>query len=169
MSPYKVFQLAQKAWKTALNAQDQIAALFSQIVTALLATRTFTNSGAIVAASSIFAPAITDLTALPSPSGLFLVSGVVFCRHSNVDTATVFQLIRDPGTGGATLIGPAITADSSHVNANVSMAIPPVVDNPGIGASHTYAVRVSTAVGTVQVLAANEAAVTVEALPPSTV
>lgn len=121
------------------------------------------NSAAVVAAASIVAPAATDLPlVVPAASGRFLVSAVAFVRHSAVDIPCVFQLIRDPA-GAATLIGPAITSDSSHVQANASATIPPFIDTPG-AAVHKWALRVSTASGTVQVLAANEALVTVQEL-----
>lgn len=122
------------------------------------------NSATIAAAASIVAPAVGDLPAQSSAFDEFLVSAVAYVRHSAVDHAMTAQLIEDPG-GAASLFGPVITFDSSHVNANGNVAIPPVKRTPGEGAVRKYAMIITNgAAGTVTVLAANEAQVTVQPL-----
>jgi hypothetical protein len=161
MSPYEAWKLAEKAWKTAMRALDIASA--SAFLTSAANTNSTTNSGAIGAAASIVVPAVGDLPTQSSIPKAFLVSGVVFARHSAVDTACTFQLIEDPA-GAATPFGPIITSDSSHVNANATAAIPPTKRVVPALAVRKYAVRVATAAGTVSVPALNEAEVTVQPL-----
>jgi hypothetical protein len=121
------------------------------------------NSGAVVAGASIVAPSAADFAAqapkvVSSTSKRVLLSGSAFVRHSAVDTAITCQYVRDPA-GANTAIGPIMTVDSSHVNANALASIAEFYDTPGAGV-RVYALRIATAAGTVTILAANEAMIT---------
>jgi hypothetical protein len=149
-----------RAWKTARHA----LLLAEGVVAAVAAAKTTVNSGAIPNANPMIAPAATDLTAAPSGYKRYKLSGAVFFRAAAVDTAFVCQFIQDPA-GVAAVVGPAFTVDSSHVNANGFCALPEIiVPAPGSGALK-WAIRVSSAGTNAQVLAANEASVTVTPLP----
>jgi hypothetical protein len=154
----KALRTAKHALMVASSAQTTLAE-----VSSAANTNSTVNSGAIVAAASIIAPAVADLPTQAAGPKAFLVSGVVFARHSAVDTAVTFQLIEDPA-GAATPFGPIVTADSSHVSANATATIPPTKRVVPALAVRKYAVRVATAAGTVSVLAINEAEVTVQPL-----
>jgi hypothetical protein len=121
------------------------------------------NSGAVGAAGSIVAPSAADFAAqapkvVSSTTPRVRLSGSAFVRHSAVDTAITAQYVRDPA-GANTAIGPIMTVDSSHVNANALASIAEYYDTPG-AAVRVYALRIATAAGTVTVLAANEAMIT---------
>lgn len=158
-APGSPFGTALKALKTALRAEEAAQAAISRAGGA----KTTVNSGAIAPGNPIVAPAATDLTAAPAGSPRYKVSVAGFFRSAAVDTAFVVQIIRDPA-GAATLIGPTITVDSSHVNANGAYCIPEYIDTPPTGAVLKYAARISSAGTNAQVLAANETMVTVTPL-----
>lgn len=156
----------ERAWKTARHA----LAIAEGVQSAILATgaaKTVMNSAAVPAGNPIFTPPAADFGAAmaPSPSGKFKVSVAGFFRATGptVDTAYVVQIVQDPG-GANTLIGPAITVDSSHVNANGAYAIPEIITTPAPGSVLIWAARISSAATNAEILAADETSVTVTPL-----
>jgi hypothetical protein len=148
-----------KAWKTAMRALDTATSVQSQLDSP---SKQVVNSAAVPAAESIVTPPTTDYGAaakLP-PSGKLALSGGAFVRASVIDTACTFQYIRDPD-GAAVPIGPVMTSDSSHVNANAQCTLPDWVDTPPTGAVLIYGVIVTCTGHTVEVLAANESSIRV--------
>lgn len=142
----------------------QIASSNQQNQVAAAAGRSVANSAAVAALQNITAPAPVDFTTnapgvVSSSSPRVRLSGAAYVRCSAVDTACTVQYVRDPA-GANTTIGPVLTMDSSHVNANVLLALPEFYDTPG-AAVRVYGLRIGTIGGqTVQVLAANEAMIT---------
>jgi len=158
-APASPFGTALKALKRALAALD----IASSQQSASNAATTTLNSGAIGANNPITIPAVADLPTAPPNFKRYKVSACGFFRAAAIDTAFVAQIIRDPA-GAAVLIGPAITCDSSHVNMNGQYSIPEIIDTPPAGAVLKYAVHLSSAATNAQVLAADEASVTVTPL-----
>jgi hypothetical protein len=150
------------AKRLALRAHELAsAAQAAQLASA--AGASVTNSGVVAAAASIVAPSAADFAAgapkvVTSTTPRVRLSGSAFVRHSAVDTAITAQYVRDPA-GANTAIGPIMTVDSSHVNANALASIAEFYDTPGAGV-RVYALRIATAAGTVTILAANEALIT---------
>ena len=160
-APASPFGTALKALKRAIQALDIASAAQS----ATAAATTVVNSAAIGQNNPIVAPAAGDLVAAPSGYPRYKISGAVFFRGLAVDTAFVAQLIQDPAPGGvATLVGPTFTVDTSHVNANGFVAIPEIIVPAPAAGALKWAIRISSAATNAQVLAANEASVTVTPL-----
>lgn len=148
-----------KAWKTAMRALDTATSVQSQIQSA---KKQVVNSGAVAPGQSIITPPVADFgtPAVLPPSGKLELSGGAFVRANQVDAACTFQYIRDPG-GAAVPIGPVMTSDSSHLNANAQCTLPDWVDTPPTGAVLVYGIIVTCTGHTVQVLAANESSILV--------
>lgn len=159
ISPSSPFGTALKALKTAERAE---LAAQGAIARAGLA-RTIVNSAAVVNGNPIFVPAAADFAVAMAAAPRFKISVCGFFRAAAVDTAFVVQIVQDPG-GANTLVGPAITVDSSHVNANGAYALPEIIVTPAAGSVLKWVARISSAGTNAQVLAANEASVTVTPL-----